>query len=892
MMPKLWLPAVLSATVLLVPSAIQAGQASPASEAAPRTARAVRAARASGPINLDGRLDDAAWQAAEPVGDFVQRDPDEGKPATERTELRVAYDDDALYVGVRLFDSDPGSIARRLSRRDDAADADRFTLYLDPRHDHLTGAIFTVSAAGVQGDSALFNDSWDDSSWDAVWASAVSVDDQGWTAELRIPLSELRFSGGSDLTWGINAARYLQRRNESSWLEMVPKKESGMASRMAHLEGLNGIRPRKHLALLPYAVARRELVAPAGSGDPFNDGSRWVAGFGLDAKYGLTSNLTLDATVNPDFGQVEVDPAVVNLTEFETFFEEKRPFFIEGAQIFSNFGRNGANNFWGFNRSEPDLFYSRRIGRRPQGASDAEFVDGPSATTIIGAVKLTGKTGSGWSLGLIEAVTARENTRTSDGGSLGRLEVEPLTNYLVARAHRDFDRAGIGVLGTSVIRDLSDPALADLLVRQAWVGGVDGYLFFDAKKEWVVTGRLAGSLITGTAAAIEEVQRAPQRYFQRPDGEQSRLEPGATSLSGWTGSLNLNRNAGSLLVNGALWATSPGFESNDLGFNYRSDRWGGHLVATLRKTDPDRLTRTRQISVAKWYTLNFEGERQGDGLHVFANAQLLNFWSLNASASKRWRSLNDGLTRGGPSTLSGASQSAVVSVETDGRKAVTASADTFWSSNEYGSWAWEHYLTLGLKPSASLSLSLGPVLRRYRTAAQWVGGFDDPLAAATYGRRYVFAEMAQTEVAMTVRLNWILSPRLSLQVFAQPLLSAGKYSGFMELARPGSFDFARYGSDQGSLAFDAGSQEYAVSPGGGGAPFSFANPDFNYKSLRVNAVARWEYRPGSALYLVWTQGRSDSANPGQLGLGRDLGDLFGSAADNVLMAKISYRFAR
>jgi hypothetical protein len=661
---------------------------------------------------------------------------------------------------------------------------------------------------------------------------------------------------------------------------------------MAHLVGLTGIRPRTHLALLPYAVARQEWVAPQAPGDPYNDGSQAFGGLGLDAKYGVTSNLTLDATVNPDFGQVEVDPAVVNLTEFETFYEEKRPFFIEGAQIFGNFGRNGANNFWGFNRSEPDIFYSRRIGRSPQGGAEAEYVDAPNATTILGAAKLSGKMSSGWSMGLIEAVTGREWAKTVDQGVAGRAEIEPLTNYLVGRAHRDVGRGGVGVLGTGVLRDLSDPSLSETLARRAFVGGVDGYFFLDKKKEWVLTGRVAGSRLEGSQAAMLRQQQAPQRYFQRPDSAEDRLDPEATALAGWTGSLNLNRNAGNFQVNAALWATSPGFESNDLGFNFRSDRWGGHVVATLRKTKPDSVTRRRQLSVAKWYSLNFDGDRQGDGMHVFGNAQLRNYWFVGVNGFKRWRAYNDGLTRGGPSALAGAALGGGAFVETDERKRVTGAAEAFRMSNEYGSSSLETSLRLTVKPSSGLSLSLGPSLLKNRTMAQWVRAVEDPLATATYGSRYVFGEIDQTEWAMSVRLNWILSPRLSIQLYAQPLVSAGDYENFKEFLRPKSFDFARYGVDAGSISYDAATSTYTATPGGGAPSFTFANPDFNWKSLRINAVARWEYRPGSTLYVVWAQNRANAANPGDFDLGRDLGDLMGAPADDVLMVKVSYRFGR
>src|SRR6266850_5979232 len=348
------------------------------------------AARASERIVVDGVLEDAVWAVAPAETEFTQRDPDEGKPATERTDLRIAYDEANIYFGVRLLDREPSRIVQRLSRRDDESNADSLTIQLSPFHDGLTGAVFEVSAAGVQRDAIVSNDTNMDYSWDGVWESAVRITVEGWIAEIRIPLSQLRFPASGPQVWGINASRYVQRKNETVWLRLVPKNESGLASRMDDLEGLSGVEFRRHLDLMPYVANRTEFVQPASGNDPFNDGAREFGATGIDVKYGVSSNVTLDATVNPDFGQVEVDPAVVNLSAFETFFPEKRPFFLEGANIFGNFGMGGANNYMGFNRAEPTLFYSRRIGRAPQGSSSGDFVDSPGSTTILGAGKLTG----------------------------------------------------------------------------------------------------------------------------------------------------------------------------------------------------------------------------------------------------------------------------------------------------------------------------------------------------------------------------------------------------------------------------------------------------------------------------------------------------------------------
>ena len=350
------------------------------------------ASRVSSRIAIDGRLDEADWRSASVAGEFVQREPDEGRPATERTEVRILFDDEAIYVGARMFDREPAAIARRLTRRDGDPDgvADAIHIAFDPHHDHLTGAHFTVTAAGTQSDAALFNDSWDDDSWNAVWDSAVSIDEEGWIAELRVPLSQLRFETGSDRTWGLHVVRYIQRRAEQDWWAFVGTKESGIVSLMGHLTGLD-VRGRRHLELLPYTTARGEFIGEVEPGDPFNDARNAAGGLGMDLKWGVTSSLTLDGTINPDFGQVEVDPAVVNLSAFETFFDEKRPFFLEGADVISNFGRNGATGYMGFNRANPSLFYSRRIGRPPQGRAVGEYVDAPASTTILGAVKLTGR---------------------------------------------------------------------------------------------------------------------------------------------------------------------------------------------------------------------------------------------------------------------------------------------------------------------------------------------------------------------------------------------------------------------------------------------------------------------------------------------------------------------
>jgi hypothetical protein len=856
--------------------------------------REVHAARAAS-IVVDGKLTEEAWQRAQPSSEFIQSDPDEGRPATERTDVRVLYDDHAVYIGVRLFDDQPARIVRRLARRDTVPDADWILFYLDPHHDHLTGFEFAVSAAGEQYDGVVFNDTNDDSSWDGVWESAVSVDEKGWCVEVRIPLSQLRYQSGAHQTWGINIERFVQRKNEYSWLVMVPKKENGLASRMAHLVGLDGIPEARHLELLPYAVSRGEFIAPPASGDPFNDGSRVFAGAGLDFKWGVSSNLTLDATVNPDFGQVEVDPAVVNLTAFETFYEEKRPFFIEGAQIFGQFGRGGSNSFWGFNNSEPTIFYSRRIGRAPQGDASAPFVDRPGSTTILGAGKLTGKTAGGWSIGVLNAVTGAESARLSDGTREWSEEIEPFTNYLVARVKRDLPRGGFGFLATDVERDLRTPALGDLLVNRATVAGGDGYLFLDAARNWVITGSMSASRVSGSAAAITRLQLAPQRYYQRPDAPEVSLDPAATSISGWYGRVNLNHNAGSWIVNAALWGVSPGFESNDLGYHTQGDIAGGHGVVGWRKPNPDRYTRNRSFSLAKYSTWNFNREIEGDGWYASGFATLRNYWSVNASGMWHRSAFDQTLTRGGPAMRVPSGGSVSAGLGTDSRRSVALSLNGAYAWNAEGGRGSYVSASLAFKPSSKLVLSTGPEVTGTDALAQYVDRVTDPTAVATYGARYIFSNLHQIEVSMVTRADLALTPTVSFQIYLQPLLSMGRYWNLKELTKARTFDFLVYGTGGSTVTPIPGERASIVDPDGSAgpaAPFRLDDPSFNFKSLRANAIFRWQFRPGSTLFVVWTQQRQDLARPGEFQLGPDIRSMFDARPDDVVLVKMSYWFGR
>ena len=857
--------------------------------------QAASTVRASASISIDGRLDEESWVAAPVATGFLQRDPNQGEPATERTELRVVYDDKALYVGARLYDSEPEKIVRQLSRRDEFAEADTFTILLDPHHDHRTGVLFVVSAAGVQRDAAIYDDNFADNTWDAVWESAVTVSDVGWTVEIRIPFSQLRFPTTPGHLWGVNAQRFIHRKTEETWLELVPKNESGVASRMAHLDGFENIAPGRHLELLPYVSGRAEYIAPDSPGDPFNDGSRRFGSAGLDLKYGVSTNMALTAAFNPDFGQVEVDPAVVNLSDFEIFFIERRPFFTEGSQVFANFGRSGASEYIDFHFPEPILFYSRRIGREPQGAGGANFVDQPSFTTILGAAKLTGRTSNGWTVGVLDAVTGSEYANLSDGRARDRIEVEPLTNYFVGRAQRDVGgRAAIGFIATAVNRSLNAQSGLDRrLVKQAYVGGVDGHYFLDPRHDWVWTGGFSAGTVQGSRQSIVLVQRAEQRYYQRPDADYVTLDPNRTSLSGWSGRTNIHKNTGNVIFDAGVWGVSPGLEVNDLGFENQTDRFGGHGMVTFRKLTPDKWTRSRQVWFSKWWTYNFGGDSNGNGVSAQASALLRNYWELDLTVGASWDTWNDKLTRGGPMTIRPGARSATLRVSSDRARLFWLSAFANVNDINFGSNRRRFGVGLHYRPWAALTLGVEPTYRRQHNISQYLRVVPDETATETFGARYVFGTLDQDEVTIPLRMDLAFSPQLSLQVYAQVLLSSGAYPEISQLAAPRTFDFPVYGRDIGTIVRGP-EGNYVIDPDAGGpaAPFVLSNPDFNVKSLRVNAVLRWEFRLGSTLYVAWTQRRQNEANPGDFNFGGDTADLFRTPSDDVFVVKLAWWFGR
>lgn len=893
----------LRSILLLIPvclfPGVSLGQA-PAQTPAPKAVPTLRAQRVTGAINLDGRLDEPVWAAASVATDFTQSWPSAGAAAQQRSEARILYDDVALYVGARLYDTAPDSIAAQLARRDATGIySDWLHVVIDSRHDRRTAFRFSVNPRGVKKDVYHSDDGNEDLGWDAVWEVATRQDSAGWVAEYRIPFSQLRFGGapdGGERVWGLQIQREIARYEERDTWAPWNRQSAGFVSSFGDLAGLVGVGVPRRLELQPYASSRLTR-APGSTQNPFYRKSDLSASAGLDVKAGLPLGLTLTATLNPDFGQVEVDPAVVNLTAFETFFPERRPFFVEGSDIFQ-FGTTRSFNNYGFYQ----YFYTRRIGRSPQRrlfGPALSFADAPQETTIGVAAKVSGKTRGGWSVGLLDALTMPEKARFLDeAGDRRTTEVEPLSNYLVARLKRDFrgGRSAIGGMLTATQRDLSDDALSGLLRSHAEFGGLD-FEHSSQDRNWVASGFLAGSRIAGQREVVAAAQRSSARYFQRPDADYLDYDPSRPRLNGYMGELALAKAGGGRWIGSLSYReTSPGFEMNDLGFHSRGDLRAVSTFARYGKNEPGGWYRWYGVYGYTNQTWNFAGDQIFDAYALGGNAQLRNFWNVGSTLRYNRRVQSDRLTRGGPLASIPRRSSAAVNISSDARKPFSAGGQIQYGEDELGGNSLSTGISLDFRPTSTVRLSVGPGVEIEREPQQYVTTVSDTLFRTTFGNRYVFANLRQTTFALDTRLDWTFTPTLSLQLYAQPLASAGAFGDFKQLAAPGSLQYDRFGRDGSTIRREPGEggAVYIVDPDGGGAApsFSFGDPNFNFRSLRGNAVMRWEFRPGSTVYAVWQQSREGSDAVGTFAFDRELNAIFRARPTNVFLIKVTYWISR
>ncbi len=844
----------------------------------PKLARASHLAPGQAP-RIDGRLDDAAWRGVTPIEDFEQQRPVESGAPSERTQVFIRYDDDAVYVGARMFREHPAEIARSVTRRDGQGNAERLQVTFDTQRDRRTGYGFAVSAAGVRSD---FHHSQDDemrgreSQYDPVWSADAAVDSLGWTAEMRIPFSQFRFPAEDAQEWGLELDRWIPDKNENVRWVVIPSRENGYISRFGTLAGISGIKATRPVELLPYMAADATRSAVSNALNPFRNPTKARAG--LDAKFGLGSNLSVDATMNPDFGQVEADPAEVNLSAFETIVEERRTFFTEGSQLLRVEG--------------PNYFYSRRIGSAPHLSASGDFTEQPRASTILGAAKLTGRTASRLSVGALAAVTGRTDARVFSLDSLitNRVAVEPRTEYAVVRLQQEIGKQASTIGGSfnAMRRDVTTlPQLAGLLSRDAVSGGLDWRIRLQQGR-YAVSGWAGYSYVGGDSLAMARIQRSSAHFFQRPDGGYLGYNTARRSMTGYTASIRADKDAGRHILWGAqVVAESPGYEVNDLGRLQSADDIEYNADIQIRETQPGPYFQNWRLGFVTRGAFNYGGDHTNQELQQNTSLTFKNFWSLNVNTKFDLPTVDDALTRGGPlmaTALAGGQEIRVFS-PFGGRTFYRANLS--WNSDVVGG----RRVTVGgsvtMRPAPRWQATLEPSYTASTDSRQYVTSVENAASTATYGRRYVFAYVDRVTASLKTRLNYTFSPSLSLEGYGEPFVASGAYRDLGELRAARSNEISRYGTN-GSTVARASDGSYAIADRG--TPFSLSNRDFNVLSFRSNVVLRWEWKAGSTLFLVWQQNRRASETVGDAARFFDLRNTMRAGGDNFLAMKLSYWF--
>ena len=807
------------------------------------------------PIVLDGRFTEEVWQQAPVISEFQQREPAEGQAPTLRTEARMAYDGAALYVAVRAFDSDPDKLVAILTRRDQRSPSDWIRIVVDSYFDKRSAYEFGVNPVGVKTDRYYFNDGQSDDSWDAVWDVGVERDGDGWRAEFKIPFSQLRFNTLAGGPVGFAVIREVGRLAETVSWPLLSRNANGFVSQFGEMRGLRMAGKPQKFELMPYTVADLR-TQPHDASNPLSNARDPGAALGLDMKYSVTPGLTLTATANPDFGQVEADPAVVNLDAFETFFPERRPFFVEGSGTFRfNMDCNDGNC--------TGMFYSRRIGRAPQGSPelvDGEYSKRPDTATIIGAGKLTGRIG-GFSIGALTAVTAREDAEIASHDTRRGVTVEPVTGYTVLRARKEFaNQSSLGFMTTSTNRQ--NDAATSFLPNNAFAGGID----YDWRLSpmYNISGYVATTHIKGSTTAITRLQENNVHGFQRTDADYVDVDPDSTTLGGHAGSISVGKIAGETTrFSSYIGYKSPGFDTNDLGFMRRADERNQSNWFQWRNFRPGKYVRTRNFNINQYQGWNFGGDRTYSGANLNSHWTFTNYYSIGGGYNLDAAPFRDRVTRGGPGVLGNPTRfSAWYYANTDNRKALQFYYNGgHWVDTKNSS---RHDIMPGFNWRATSSISLNIGLRYFinHDDSQWVENED----LEDGSQRYVFGRIDQKTMSFNTRFNYTMTPNLSLQVYAEPFVSAGSYSNYKELV------------DGRAEKYEDRYRPYAYS----------GNADFNIRSFRTTNVLRWEYKPGSALFVVWQQNKSDDLEHGDFRFGRDFSGVFSAPTNNTFLIKFSY----
>jgi len=841
---------------------------------------------------IDADLSDDVWNTVEWAGDFVQRQPNQGDDPTRGTLFKILYDSKNLYVAFKCLDDNPEEIVKRLSRRD-GFDGDWVEINIDSYHDLRSAFSFSITAAGVKGDEFISNDggNWD-ASWDPIWFVKSAIVEEGWVAEAKIPLSQLRFNKEEKQVWGIQVNRRDFRADEKSNWQYVPNNSSTWVSEFGELHGIEGIKSQKQLEIQPYVLGKIESYE-AEEGNPFAPGFETGQSIGLDGKIGVTSDFTLDFTINPDFGQVEADPSVLNLDGFQVFFSERRPFFIEGRNIF-NYRMTSAEAGGPFNGDR--LFYSRRIGGAPHGypdLNDNEYANRPNNTSILGAAKFSGKSKKGLSIGILESITQSEYAEIDNDGERREELIEPLTNYFVGRVRQDLNEGNtvIGAMLTSVNRKNKDTPL-DFLHKDAYGGGVD-FLHRWNDQLWYVAGNATFSKVMGTEEAIENTQTSFSHSFQRVDADHLEVDPTRTSLEGNGGSLRLGKSGGGKSFNfegGVSWR-SPEFEINDIGFNRNTDEVIHFFWAGFRKDKSFSVFRNFRANYNHWVAWDFSGANNYVGWNVNLHTQTKNSMNFGSGINIQARNVDSRALRGGPRIFGGNNFNNWMYCSTNQRKKLVF----YW--NMFHSWGMDndsksknYSLNANFQPINRLRINIGPSFNRNSNPLQFVENVD--LDNET---KYVNATIDRSTISANININFSVTPTMTIQYFGSPFITKGRYSDFKLVDNPlgNSFNDQFTSFTENQISYYGEDDQYRIDEGADGiTDYTIGNPDFNFFQFRSNLVARWEYIPGSELFLVWSQGKTNFDNEFDSLVPNLFGQLFSNKAQNIFLVKCTYRFIK
>jgi hypothetical protein len=830
---------------------------------------------------IDGIINEPSWDIVDWTGDYVENQPDENTPPSEQTKFKIVYDKKFLYFAFKCYDKDPKGIVKRLSRRD-GFEGDWVEINIDSHNDKRTGFSFTISVSGVKGDEAISENgnNWD-GSWNPIWYMKTNIDNEGWTAEVKIPFSQLKFGDSKDQVWGLQSTRRYFRAEERSVWQRVPPDAPGWVSEFGELHGLLDLEPQKQLEIQPFVVSQLETY-PKEENNPFRDGQDAKINGGLDAKIGVTNDLTLDLTINPDFGQVEADPAAIALDGFQIFFEEKRPFFVENKNIFNFRFADGQDN----------LFYSRRIGRNPQGYPDAgnAFVDIPDNTTILGAAKFSGKTQNGWSIGILESVTDKEYARIDDGIARQKALVEPMTNYFVGRLQKDFNNRNsyIGGMFTATNRKLQGNEL-DFLHESAYSGGLDFKHNWNNRK-YYLTGDVVMSHVTGSKNAITATQQSLTHLFQRSDAGHVEVDPNRTSLTGTGGRLEAGKaSEGHWRYYGLLMWRSPELELNDVGFLRQADEVREYAILTHQTLKPFGQFRKINNRFEQFSTYDFDGNYNRMQYSLITNANLKNNWNVNTQLIYKPRIYTNTVLQGGPRFRYSNEVFESVNFNSDSRKKFRFYGGIYASQGKDKSFTYTEYdAGVTYQPVNAFTISISPNYSKNTSKTQYV-----TQTAFNTDPRYITAELDQRTLSTSIRLDYNINPNLTIQYYGQPFISRGNYRSFNRVTNP----TAAYYGDRISvfgptqIAYSPLANSYNVDENADGTlDYAIENPDFSYVQFRSNLVVRWEYIPGSEIFLVWSQGITGDADTRDDLIGGLDSQILGRKPENIFLLKATYRF--